>query len=87
MSNSVNGMPARYLASPPTLNDGDATALLVDENGALVISGTPVPVGQAYTTENVTPTRSLNVSTAVTADVANTLGTLINDLKAAGYLG
>ena len=34
-----------------------------------------------YTTSNVTTTRSLDVSTATLADVANVLATLIEDLK------
>ncbi len=32
------GNVARYLANPPTLVDGDYVPLLVDENGALIIS-------------------------------------------------
>lgn len=35
---SLFGMPARYLATPPTLSDGDAVPLLVDINGALIVT-------------------------------------------------
>jgi len=42
-------------------------------------SGLTVPT---YTTANVTATRSLDVSTATLSDVANVLGTLIQDLQA-----
>jgi len=38
-----------------------------------------------YTTANVTTTRSLDVSTATLADVANVLGTLIADMQARGW--
>lgn len=38
MSNNLNGLPARYYVTPPTLSDGDATALRVDENAALVVT-------------------------------------------------
>lgn len=44
------GMPARYLATPPTLSDGDFTPLLVNENGALITSGGGG--GGSYTFEN-----------------------------------
>lgn len=79
------GMPARYLATPPTLQDGAAVPLLVNVNGALITSSVGVSA-QVYTTQNVTPTRTIDASTAATADVAKVLGTLIDDLKAAGIL-
>lgn len=41
----------------------------------------------AYTLSNNTPTRSLNVSTATLANVANVLSTLITDLQAVGLVG
>lgn len=40
-----------------------------------------------YTTSNVTTTRDIDVSTATLADVANTLATLIEDLKDSGVIG
>lgn len=36
---SLYGLPARYLATPPTLNDGDAVPLLVNSQGALITEG------------------------------------------------
>ena len=45
------------------------------------------PASIGWSTENVTTTRSLNVSTATTGDVANALATLIEDLKKRGDLG
>lgn len=50
-------------------------------------NATPVVQPGPYTTSNVTPTTTLNASTATTADVANVLGTLIDDLKALGLVG
>ena len=44
------------------------------------------PASAGWITSNVTPTRSLNVSTATTADIANVLATLIEDFKATGHL-
>lgn len=41
---------------------------------------------QQYTTTNVTPDRSLDADTALLAEVADVLGTLIEDLKTAGRL-
>ena len=38
--NVANGMPARYLATPPTLVNGQPSALMVDVNGRLLIAGT-----------------------------------------------
>lgn len=38
MSNNLNGLPARYYATPPTLIDGDATALRVNSHGALIVA-------------------------------------------------
>lgn len=38
--NVKNGMPARYLATPPTLVDGQGSALMVDVNGKLLVSAT-----------------------------------------------
>lgn len=51
----------------------------------LAVIEQPATVG--WTTANYTPTRTLNAGTATTADVANVLCTLIEDLKAAGRLG
>jgi len=82
---SLYGMPARYLATPPTLTDGDAVPLLVNQSGALVVTGGNVS-SQAYTVSNFTPTRTYNAGTASSADTNNTLATLISDLKAAGIL-
>lgn len=41
-------------------------------------------VADAYTIENLTPTRTLVVSTATAADVAAVLGTFITDMKNRG---
>lgn len=40
-----------------------------------------IPTSFSYTVSGFTPTRTLNAGTATLADVANTLATLINDLK------
>lgn len=37
--NVLNGMPARYLATPPTLTDGQPSALMVDSTGKLLVAG------------------------------------------------
>jgi hypothetical protein len=39
MSNSLHGNPARYFTTPITLENGQSTSLLVDETGALLVSG------------------------------------------------
>lgn len=39
LKSNLYGMPARYLATPPVLSDGDAVPLLVDQAGALITSG------------------------------------------------
>jgi len=41
-------------------------------------------IADAYTLSNVTETRTLNVSTATTADIANVLATLLLDMKNRG---
>lgn len=41
-------------------------------------------VADAYTVTNLTPTRTLDVSTATTADIAAVLGTFITDMKNRG---
>ena len=45
------------------------------------------PASIGWLPSNYTPTRTLDASTATTADLANVLCTLLADLKAAGYLG
>lgn len=44
------------------------------------------PAQRGYTVSNLTKTRTLNVSTATLTDVANFVGTLVEDLKAVGKL-
>lgn len=41
-------------------------------------------VADAYTIQNLTPTRTLDVSTATEADIAAVLGTFITDMKNRG---
>lgn len=45
------------------------------------------PTQQGYTTSNVTTTRTIDADTATTAEIADVLCTLIEDLKAVGRLG
>jgi hypothetical protein len=52
----------------------------------LLVAELEQPASIGWTTSNVTPTRTLNVSTATLADVANVLATLIEDLKTRGDL-
>lgn len=40
-----------------------------------------------YTTSNVTTTRTLDADTATTAEVADVLATLIEDMRARGMIG
>ena len=41
-------------------------------------------VADAYTLSNVTPTRTLDPTSATTADIANVLATLLQDMKNRG---
>lgn len=43
-----------------------------------------VSIAQAFTVTNVTETRTLDASTATVTDVANFLGTLIQDMRNGG---
>lgn len=86
MANGKSGLPARYFATLPTLVDGEASPIMVDNRGRVIISPATIATGQAYTTSNVVTTRTLNASTATTGDVANVLGSLIADLKTIGIL-
>jgi hypothetical protein len=45
------------------------------------------PAKTGYAMTNVTPTRALDADSTTTAELADVLGTLIEDLKDAGYLG
>lgn len=86
---SLFGMPARYLATPPTLSDGDAVPLLVDENGALVTTnsgGSITPSEESYTVSNYTPTRTLDASNYTEEELVYFLCTLVSDLKATGIV-
>ena len=52
----------------------------------LLVATLEQPASVGWATSNVTTTRTLNVSTATLADVANVLATLIEDLKTRGDL-
>lgn len=80
------GLIAQYKATPPTLNDGDYTPIMTDNKGRVILGAGALATGQTYTVTNPVTARSLNVSTATTTDVAQVMGTLINDLKAVGIL-
>lgn len=45
-----------------------------------------IPVRQIYTTENVTATRAIDADSTSTAEIADVLSTLIEDLKNKGIL-
>ncbi len=65
-------------------NDGtDWIRVKVDSTGRLVLS---YVVTGAYVTSNVTPDRTFDPTTALLAEVAQVLGTLIEDLQAKGIL-
>lgn len=46
----------------------------------------PKASNQTYTVSNVTPTRTYDPTTALATNTAQTLATLIQDLKAAGLV-
>lgn len=44
------------------------------------------PLPNPYALSNITPTRTLNASTATAADVANFVGTLVQDMASRGLV-
>lgn len=82
----INGQPFRYFATPPTWNEGEGGAALVDNKGRLQLAVGALATGQTYTVTNATPTRTLNAATATTGDVANVVAALITDLKSIGII-
>lgn len=47
----------------------------------------PSPAADGYDATNVTDTRTFDADATTLAEIADVLGTLIEDLKHAGYLG
>lgn len=71
--------------APPDYQQNWAQRLVEDIENNLIRLNQPAKVG--YLMTNVTATRSLNADSTTLAEVADVLGTLIDDLKATGRLG
>lgn len=81
MVNAKNGLPGRYFASLPTLADGDASPIMVDSHGRVIISPTNISSGQTYTVANATPSRTFDASTVNIAQLANVVAAMVADLQ------
>ena len=63
----------------PTYNQGDMVRLVNALEAALILLGTIIQEG--YTATNVTDTRSFDADTVTLAELADVVGTLIEDMK------
>lgn len=66
--------------------DSDLTAENVEAIAEEISGKIPGKLGKYSKFGNLSEKRTLDVSTATAADVANVLGALIEDLRKAGYL-
>jgi hypothetical protein len=69
----------------PTYDQAEMIRLVNSIERSFILLGTIIQEG--YTATNVTTTRTLDADTATLAEVADVLGTLIEDMKVRGYLG
>lgn len=84
----VQGFGTTSSTSSVRITDSAGTALLsIRDDGAFAFKGGTVGLAQAgYIVLNVTADRTFNVFTTTVHDLANVLGTLINDLKGKGII-
>lgn len=86
MSNAVNGLPARYHATLPTLADGEGSPIMVDSRGRVIISPTSVSSGQVYTVTDATPSRTFDAGSVNVTQLANVVAAIIADLQSVKIL-
>mgnify|MGYP000031043886 CR=1 FL=1 len=82
--NATSGSTIAAFNVVSNTSNADVTA-----TGGVVITGNVTKFGaftQAYALSNVSTSRTLNASTITTAQLASVVGTLINDLKAVGFV-
>ena len=76
----------RRLPQPPNEWDNKWASRTIDDIEK-ILDSIERPINSGYQMSNVTVTRTLNANSTTTAELADVLATLIDDLKARGMLG